>query len=205
MARRIGDLHPDDLAARVELRAQLRRIREQAGLSQRDFAPLVGRSQPGVGKFERDGVDQSKTSTIAAWARALGHRLVLAPIGFPRPVRWRRQNNPSSPVDRLLFDLVSTYNVGAFGGPDGWLAAVTLNDLVGIRIACGVSQEQLGRVLGVSEQCVSLTERNAADNQLVTLQRYARAVARASRHRGGYLAVGLDPIVHDQAQHAGDV
>ncbi len=99
---------------------------------------------------------------------------------------------------------MNTCNVGAFGGADGWLAARTLHDLVGIRIACGVRQELLGRVLGVSEQSVSLTERNAADNQLVTLQRYARALARASRHKGGYLAVGLDPIEHDQRKHPDD-
>lgn len=197
MARRISDLHPDDQATRIELRGRLRALREQQGLSQRDLGRLLDLGQGNIGRLERAGVDQSKTSTIARWARMLGHRLTLTPTGFPPPVSsWRRKD--SDPGAALFNALVATCNVGAFGGSDGWLAARTLHDLVGIRIACGVRQELLGRVLGVSEQSVSLTERNAADNQLVTLQRYARGIARASRHKGGYLAVGLDPIERDQ-------
>lgn len=196
MARHIPDLHPDDQTVRIELRARFRALREQRGLSQRDLGELMGLGQGNIGRLERAGVDQSKTSTVARWARVLGHRLTLTPQGFPAPVRWRRKTG--DPGADLMAALVNTYNVGAFGGTDGWLAARTLHDLVGIRIACGVRQEQLGRVLGVSEQSVSLTERNAADNQLVTLQRYARGLARASRHKGGYLAVGIDPIEHDQ-------
>lgn len=201
MARRINDLHPDDFRARTELRGRLRAIRERQGISQRDMGRLVDLSQGNVGRFEREGVDQSKTSTVARYARALGYRLTLTPIGFPRPVRWRRQKDDLAA--RVFDALVVTYNVAAFGGADGWLAAHTLHDLVGIRVACGVRQDQLGRVLGVSEQSVSLTERDAADNQLVTLQRYARGLARTSRHRDGYLLVGLDPLDHPDPPGSG--
>lgn len=201
MARRIGDLHPDDRTARIEIRTRLRALREQQDLSQRDLARLLGLGQGNIGRFEREGVDQSKTSSIAAFARVLGHRLTLTPTGFPAPSRFRPWTANTNLADRLLADLVETWNVGAFGGADGWLAAHTLHTLVGIRIACGVHQHQVGRVLGVSEQSVSLTERNAADNQLVTLQRYARALAKASRHRGGYLAVGLETAHQQQHTH----
>lgn len=204
MARRIEDLHPDDYATRIELRGQLRALREQCGLSQRDLGKLLGLHQGNIGRMEREGVDQSKTSTVAGWARVLWRRLTLTPIGFPPPARWRRRTADMHPADRLLADLVETWNVGAFGGTDGWLAARTLYDLVGIRIACGVRQDQLGQVLGISEQSISLTERGTADNQLVTLQRYARGLARASRHKGGFLAVGLDPIEHHQPKQHPD-
>lgn len=192
MARRVDDLHPDDYNTRIEIRTQLRELREQQGLSQRALGRLLGLGQGNIGRFEREGVDQSKTSTVAGFARVLKHRLTLTPIGFPPPARFRRTAD-MHPADRLLADLVETWNVGAFGGTDGWLAARTLHDLVGIRNACGVRQDRLGRVLGVSEQSVSLTERGTADNQLVTLQRYARALARASRYKGGYLAVAVEP------------
>jgi transcriptional regulator with XRE-family HTH domain len=196
MARRIPDLHPDDYTTRIELRAQLRRIREAAGLSQRDMKPLLGFDQGTISKMERLGVEQAKTATVARWARALGHRLTLTPTGFPPPVRWRRQSRGNDPVAGLLSALAGTgAGEGAvFGGSDEWLAARTLNDLVGIRVACAVSQERLAQVLGISEAAISLTELGTADNQLVTLQRYARAVARVSRYRCGYLAVSLDPI-----------
>lgn len=196
MARRVVDLDPADYTARIELRARFRLLREQAGLSQREFGKLTGQQQGTVSKFERTGVDQAMTSTIARWARWLDHRLTLTPVGFPRPVRWRRQSDRGAD---LLAALVTTHNVAAFGGADGWMAASTLYDLVGIRVACGVSQERLAQVLGISEQSISLTERGFADNQLATLQKYARALARASRHRGGHLTIGLDPI--DQPQH----
>lgn len=198
MAGRIEDLHPDDYTARIAIRTQLRAIREATGLSQRDMKELLGLDQGQVSKMERTGVDQSKTATIARWARALGYRLTLTPTGFPPPAR--RRPDSTNPVAATLAALVETYNVGAFGGADGWLAARTLHDLVGIRIACSVSPAQLARVLGISEQSVILTDRGTGDNQLVMLQRYARGIARASRHQGGYLAAGLEPV--DQPEQA---
>jgi DNA-binding XRE family transcriptional regulator len=198
MARRIPDLEPADYNARIHLRAHLRALRERTGVSQRDFAPRLGLEQGSLSKMERTGVDQSKTSTVARWARALDHRLTLTPIGFPEPVRWRRQSNSND----LLNALVTTGNIGALGGADGWVAAYALHKLVGIRLACGVSQDQLSRILGISEQAISLTERGASDNQLAWLQRYARGVARASQHRSGYLALALDPTGADQPERA---
>lgn len=201
--RRIVDLHPDDHTTRVELRTRLVTIREELGMTQHAFSEkYLGHGKGGsssIGKLERVGVEQSKVSTIARWARILGYRLTLTPTGFPAPARWRRQNGGRA---QLLARLVAADAVTGIGGADGWLAARTLHALTGIRIACGVTQAAVAQVQGITKESVSITEGGFADNQLVVLQRYARAVARASRYRSGYLAVGLDPIGAGQPEQA---
>ena len=192
MARHVDDLHPDDLTARIDLRARLCSIREQAGLTTRDTATRMGVDVANFRRLERQGVTQSRYATVARWARALDHRLVLTPEGFPNPVRWRLHD--VSHRERTLTALVDTYNVAALGGHDGWAAAKLLRDLTGIRVACGISQRRLADTIGVTEQCVSLFEVSLSDPMLVMCQRYARAVAGACRPRryGALLRVGLE-------------
>ncbi len=55
MARRVSDIHPADLAARVELRHRLRRIRAQAGLSTQQIAVRMGIDAANMRRLERRG------------------------------------------------------------------------------------------------------------------------------------------------------
>jgi hypothetical protein len=192
MSRIIRDLHPDDLTARLQLGAALVRIREDTGTSRAQVASRIGGVHPSnLGRLERTGIGQSRTCTVGNWARALNHQLTLTPVGFPRPHRWYPYE--LAPTIRAVHALLDTHNVAAFGGPVGFHVAHVVRDLIGIRVACGVSQAKLADWLGVSEQNISLFETSFKDTILANLQRYARGLAQASRHRAGFLELGLYP------------
>lgn len=197
MARSIADLHPDDHATRDRLRRQLRALREQAGVSQRELGERMGVDQANIRRLERKGVLQSHTGTVARWARGLRHRLVLEPAGFPHPLRagWPGSRTPNDMV-ALVAQLVRAE-------ADEWLAARTTSTLTGVRLACCVTQERLAARLDVSEQAVSVFEAGVSDSTLVLLQRYARGIARCTRTwRDGYLDVRLEPIDPGHAERS---
>lgn len=186
MARRIADLDERDYQTRIALRAQLRALRVDQGVSQRELGDrLGGRDGSCVRRLERQGVDQSRTSTVMRWARALGKTLALEPVGFPRPATFIRPSK-SSDVDALLSAILP----GLTG--DEWDIARMIEKLAGIRIACSVSQEKLADRLNLTEQAVSFFETSAADTALVMLQRHARGIAKCSRRPDAHLAVRLE-------------
>lgn len=198
MARTIADLHPDDAAARETLRTQLRAVRETAGLSQRQLGERLGTDQANIRRLEQQGVRQSRTGTVARWARALGHELVLEPVDLPSPSLFRRPSRASG-VDEILTAILHGPELT---GPE-WKAAHVMAQLIGIRNAAGVTQHALAARLGLTYQAIAFTEQATADTALVVLQRYARGIAQCSRYRTGRLDVRLEPIARNP-QHPGD-
>ena len=185
MARRIADLDERDYQVRIALRAELRALREQQGLSQHALGERMSMDGAGVRRLERQGVDQSRASTVMRWAHALGRTLVMEPVGFPRPARFVRPSKANE-VDLLLSAILP----GLTGAE--WDVARLIEKLAGIRIACYVSQLRLADRLNVTEQAVSFFETSAADTALVMLQRHARGIAKCSHRADAHLAVRLE-------------
>lgn len=184
MGRTVTDLDERDLAARDRLRLDLIQARLDAGLSQRAVAHAMGRQASMVRQLEAGMVLQSRTGTVVRWASALGRKVTIEPVGFPAPVRGRPPSR-STDVDDLLTAMTHTMPADL----DDWVAARVAADLVGIRIACGISQPVLADALGITEQAVSIFETSGADTALAVLQRYARALARCTRRTDAHLHV----------------
>jgi transcriptional regulator with XRE-family HTH domain len=80
--------------------ALVRRLRREAGLTQRELARRAGVSQPVIARLERSPTANPTVGTLAAIAAAVGVRLrvVLEPTAPPDPVVARYQQD----VDRTL-------------------------------------------------------------------------------------------------------
>jgi transcriptional regulator with XRE-family HTH domain len=186
MGRRINDLDDRDFQARTAMRIQLRARRETLGLSQRALGQILGYAAANIRRLEREGVDQSYTTTIMRWARALGFRLMMQPVGFPPPAR-----SIGDSVDDLMAALGAEIDLGGTAG-DAWEVNRLTAELVGIRLACRVTQPQLARQFKTTDQNVSLIETSGNSTALVVLQRHARAIGRCSWRPDAHLAVWLD-------------
>lgn len=187
MGRHITDLDARDRQARLDVRTQLRAHRELLGLSQRALGLRLGYEAANVRRLEREGVNQSYTVTVMRWARALGLRLVLQPVGFPPPAR-----SVGDSVDDLLAALSGQVDMSGDAG-DAWAVTRITQQLVGIRLACRVTQPQLASQFRTTEQNVSLIETAGSSTALVVLQRHARGIARCSWRPAAYLDVRLEP------------
>jgi len=181
----IADLDDRDRQARAGLHHQLRARREELGWSQRKVGEACGIDAASVRRRERLGVDQSYAATIMQWADALGLHLAMQPVGFPAIAA-----RPLSRIDKLMAYIQVEMNTRTAAG---WKSAAVLADLVQLRTALGVTQDQLAAQFGVSEQAVSLIEAGAQSPALVVLQRHARGIARCARLPHAHLAVRLEP------------
>ncbi len=184
MGRRIADLDDRDYQARVDIRTQLRARRELWGWSQKKLGEALGYEAGNVRRLERQGVDQSYTVTVMRWARALGMRLVVEPVGFPRPVHYYR--------DMIQAMAHAMLTAGPGDADDAAEVAGIVQQLVGIRLACRVTQTQLGQRFGITDQSVSLIETSGSSCALVVLQRHARGIAKCSWRPDAHLAVRLE-------------
>lgn len=183
MSRRIADMDPRDYQTRIQIRTDLQAARIEQGLTQQKLGARLGYDGANVRRLERQGVDQSYTVTVMRWARALGLRLVLEPVGFPPPAPRR--------AAATLNDMMAM--VGGDDLGDEWQVARIVSQLAGIRTACGVTAARMGDRLGISPTAVALFETSGASSALVGLQRHARGIAACSwRASGGYLAVRLE-------------
>jgi transcriptional regulator with XRE-family HTH domain len=179
----VADLDPRDRQARAALHTQLRARREILGFSQRKTAELIGVDASRVRRRERLGVDQAYTATVLRWAHALGLRLVMEPVGLPRP-----------PARAVVDDLLAA--IGSEMTPAtaaAWQAASIMEDLMRTRTAARVTQRQLGDLFGTSEQAVALIETSGSSTTLVVLQRHARGIGRCAWLPEAHLSVHLEP------------
>ncbi len=175
---RTPDPHPDDRAARLALIAQLRTIREQAGLSRTDLAQHLGITYATIAQRETKGGNQL-IHTTQAHARALGVRVVMTPQldpGLPE--------HPTTAVLRAMAD----------GDPDPGMAdsyhrSVVLHTMVAHRRWLCVSARAFAERLGLARGAGGLSEMEAETHPplLSTYQRYARAL-------GGWLELDLQPL-----------
>lgn len=186
MARRVDDLDDRDRQTRLAIRAQLRGRREQLGMSQQALGDLMRTNPANVRRLERQGVDQSYTISVMKWARMLGLRLAITPVGFPPPVAAGGDR-----ADELLAAVSGQIHVAGDAG-DMWEVVRLMRTLVGIRVACAVSQRRMAARIGVTEQAISLVEVSGSSTALVVLQRHARGIARCSRRPEAYLDVRLE-------------
>jgi transcriptional regulator with XRE-family HTH domain len=75
----------DELLNEMRIEQELVALRERRGLSQRDFARLLGTSQPYVAKLESGRIKNLGLRTLLKCATALGGRVTLrrGPYAFP--------------------------------------------------------------------------------------------------------------------------
>jgi DNA-binding transcriptional regulator YiaG len=67
----------DELLAEMRIEQELVALREKRGLSQREFARLLGASQPYVAKLESGRIKNVGVRTLLKCATALGGRMTL--------------------------------------------------------------------------------------------------------------------------------
>ncbi len=186
MGRRVDDLSPADRDARIDVRTRLRARRIELGLSQRQLGRRLGYEAANIRRLEREGVDQSYTVTVMRWARALDMQLGLTPVGFPRPGYYYR--------DMVAAMVTAMATAGPGEAEDAAEVAGLVQQLVALRIACGVSQDQLAKRIGTTDKNVSLIETAGSATALVVLQRHARAIGKCAARPEAHLAVTLQPV-----------
>jgi DNA-binding XRE family transcriptional regulator len=160
--------HPDDLLARVNLRASLHDARQAFDLSTEAVSRLAGfHYASAVRTLER------RTSwefwLVQQWARGLGQvaRLHLDDLDVPAP-------DPQA----LVLEMTT-----AFGGfdEDQLHLRVVAHDLIRTREALGVSRAELASRLGITERAVGCFEQDPLRSWLRTWQRYARGLGGVAR------------------------
>ena len=165
--------HPDDIAARVAYRDELRICRIDRGLSAEAVSRLAGFACPSA---VRDMEDDPTWMLWRAqqWARGLGKQGRLSLAGLTVP-------------DRDITALVLAFTV-AFGGldEDNLLLRIVAHDLVRTRKAIGVTRAELARTCGWSVRSVAEFEINPSRSWLRTWQRHSRGL-------GGRLTLQLMP------------
>lgn len=167
--RALPDLHPDDLAMRVMIRDLLIHYRTRDGIGQRELAKRMGLTQGAVSKFERG--TSWLVSSLQRRAGVHDRRLVVRLVGLPEPpdeVLALAAMRPTDPVRA-----------------EAWDRAAVAAELAAARNTLGVTQEQVGEVLGCGKRAVAYIEGDDKDALLVSWQRYCRAL-------GGALWVGLE-------------
>lgn len=167
----VSDLHPDDRAARLELRDMLIQRRQQEyGFTLQQLADQVGTHRATVRAMEAG--ESWQVATLQRWTRALDWRLTLRPEGLgddgADPLAALR---PGDPVRA-----------------DAWDRGVLAEVLIDARTALGVTQAALAVRLGITSQAVSFLERAAGEGlMLATAQRYCRALT-------GSLWIGVEDL-----------
>ena len=81
----------DELLNEMRIEQELVALREKRGLSQRDFAKLLGTSQPYVAKLESGRIKNLGVRTLLKCATALGGRVTLR-IEPQREAKGRRSH-----------------------------------------------------------------------------------------------------------------
>jgi len=179
--RRNADLHPDDHAARVALRDHLRDLRHAHGLSQRQYADLLGVTQGAVGSFEGCPRANMMIASTQRRARVLNHRLTLTIAGLP--------GVPPTPETANAWALSEDPNPDI---ADTFYRIAIISHLRTIRLWSETTLQQLADRMGCRESAVSMAERGQDNPALSTYQRFARAL-------GGRLDLSLQPV-HEHVQ-----
>lgn len=172
------DLHPDDTAARLHLVATLRHIRETLGITRAGLAVALDTTVTAVASRELKPSNPA-IHTAQAWARALGHQMVMRPMLTPEL--------PTHPV-------VANLQAMAAGGSDDDLRdsyhrSAVLHTMTAHRRWLGVSAREFMTRLGGSRDsgALSAVEAETKPPHLATYQRYARAL-------GGWLHLDPQPL-----------
>ncbi|MGX6605607.1 hypothetical protein ACWKSP_26265 [Micromonosporaceae bacterium Da 78-11] len=167
--------HPDDVAARLRIRAGLVQRRVDADLSAQAVARLAGFAREDtVRLLERENRTSWEAWRLQQWARGLGFTFRLAIVGLPVP---------DDDVTAVVLKTATAF--GAFDEDQMHLKAVAY-DLARTRVALGVHRSTLARWCGVDERAIRGWERQPLYSLLRVYQRYPRAL-------GGSLELELQP------------
>lgn len=154
-----------DDQVRHELHQHLVALRHQGGFSRADVAERLDRTPQAVSMWERTPPAKSLVRTYQAYARAVGHRLTLTPVGFVAM--------PPTPEVAVLLGLEASSS-GA--EQDRCHVRVVTAQLVALRRWSGRTCKEFGRVFDRSDKAVWKFETGDDDPYLATLQRYTRAL-----------------------------
>ena len=167
----VVDLHPDDTAARQQIRDQLRAARHATGLSQRGLAARVGVVHSAIVHAEAN--TSWRMSTLRRYARGLDLELLAYPTGLPKP-----------PADvAALAGMVTATRRG-----DSFAVAALVAEIAAAREALGLTKADMARRLGVVDRGVRAIENCAHDDiMVVTAQRMCRVL-------GGRLVLELGEL-----------
>lgn len=172
---RSRDFHPADRIARLDLMADLRRLRLSLGMSLRDVAVEIGAlSNSAIQKSERG--TNWRIVTPQRLARVYRRQLVVDICGIEIP-----------DDDDPLADMYARMRPAAATKQDELARAVLVNNLVRIRRSYGWSQRDMAAGLGVAENAVWEFEQCAPGVMSAPVQRYARVL-------DGWLRFRLEPV-----------
>lgn len=166
------DLHREDEVHRIDLRAHLRTLRSDAGMTCRDVARKAGLPPDAVLALE------ARTSwevpSVQRWARALNHRLTLD---------VRRIQIPAPDFEAEVLQAAAAVTPA---DEDARLLAIVCDDLIRARQDRFVVEQFADRI-GVDSTVVRDWEKLHARTTLRMVQRYTRGL-------GGWLKVSLEPV-----------
>lgn len=156
-ARSPVDIHPDDLAARINLRDNLIGLRTRLGLSCWQLAPMIGWLNGNLYRRESEPRPNWTLNTPVVWANALGYHFHLRPV-------------------------VPDYAGSAFAdtleaiGGDDYQHAAAIERMIQTRRSVGLTQGQLGARIGLSDATVSRLEERGNVGLTATWQKYTRGL-----------------------------
>jgi DNA-binding XRE family transcriptional regulator len=160
------DLDPRDGDTRRRIQARLRKIREDAGLTQQ-----------AAGVHQLEAGTNWQTITLQRWARILGWRIVFDPHGIPQPSEPDPLDDiyarvtPKTPADEDEIHLLRLRNL-----------------LIRSRVAGGMSIAGTAHRWGVSPKAVRNWENETTSEVLVM------SLQRATRALGGELRIKLAKV-----------
>lgn len=166
--------HPDDIAARIQLRDTIRQARIDAGLNQYTYARRLGVVQSAVPLFEKS--TSHLVGTAQRYARAADHRLVIHVHDLPPTV-----SGAAMSLRQLAAGVADPETA------DAYHRAAVLETLRAERIRSGQTTRAVASAMGCGRQAVLSFEVGYDDIRLATLQRYTRAL-------GGRLDLHLQPV-----------
>ncbi len=178
MIRRVHDLHPDDTAARITLRHQLRDLRRQLGVHVDDLADACGTTFKAIYLFEQRG-NNPLAATVQRYAGGLGHQIVMRPMLTPE----LREHPDAAALAALA---AATHNPAL---ADAYQRSAVLTNLVAHRRWLNMSARDIAERCGLHRAggWISQFENDQKPALLATYQRYTRAL-------GGHLNLDLQPL-----------
>lgn len=168
----IADLHPDDLTARLNLRAALVERRHEHGLSQARLAQTMGLSQTAIAHVEKG--TNWHLLVLQRYAHAVNLRIIAYPDALPG-------------VGTIHDPAADAFRPADPERAHRWDQANLIGNLAAARRAVGLTQAIVAERLGATENAVGNYEHTKAGVVLISPQRYCRAI-------GGALALEVEDL-----------
>lgn len=168
------DLHPDDLANRQVIGQRLRAARIAEGVSAYELSARLNRSRT-TGQ-DLESTSQWAVRRVQAWARALNHRFTMTITGVQVPTTYD-----------LHADILRVAARFGAADEDRMHLLEVVNDLIRVREHLNIPYQEMADRLGVTDRAVRGWELYPSGSQLISAQRYCRAL-------GGALTLNVSPV-----------